>query len=131
MSSYFNIPLNFNLDEEVLRNQAYRWVVNTTPDMQLVLMSIEPFENINEECHEVSQFIKVVSGCMQIIINGKQEVLYDGSVALIPPNTLHAVNNVGNIPLKIYTIYANPLYPINLVLNRKNSEPKFLKTNIK
>ena len=96
-----------NIEQKTLINQNYRKVLYTTDDLQLVLMSIQPYEEIGEEIHDGSQFIRVERGNGRAIINGKTYQLRDGISVVIDAGTKHNVI-AGREGLKLYTIYSPP-----------------------
>lgn len=99
-----------NIEQATLKNQHYRRVVSTTPQMQLVLMHIPTGEEIGEEVHPTTtQFIRVESGRGVATVSGKRFNLADGDAIVIPPNTKHNVRSTDD--LKLYTIYAPPEHP--------------------
>lgn len=97
-----------NIEEETLKNSYFRKVIYTDPRMQLVLMSIEPGENIPKEVHDLDQFIRIEAGEGKAILNGEEFSLKDGSVVIVPKGTEHEIVNTGGEPLKLYTIYTPP-----------------------
>ena len=110
---------NANIEHLTLKNKIYRKVIHTIPNkLQLVLMSLNPKEDIPWEIHEkVSQFIRVESGTGVIIINKQNQKtikLKDGVSVIIPPNKWHYVKNTNKShPLKLYTIYTPPEHAFN------------------
>lgn len=52
-----------NIEQLTLRNNNFRKVLHTTKNMQMVLMSLEPGDEIGFETHtKTSQFIRVEAG---------------------------------------------------------------------
>lgn len=99
-----------NIEEEAKANTDYRRVRFTSVHTQIVHMSLEPGIEIGEEIHGVDQFIMIEAGDAKAII-GKDKNEYDlqaGSAILIPAATHHNIVNLGNTPVKLYTIYAGP-----------------------
>lgn len=106
--------MNFKGDIEhlTLKNTYYRKVINTTPTMQLVLMSIKPGQEIGREKHaETSQFIRIEGGKGVAYVGRKKYLLKDGDAIVIPPGKTHNIINTGNEDLKLYSIYAPPEHP--------------------
>lgn len=99
-----------NLEEKTLRGQNYREVLFTTKRSQLVLMSLQPGEEIGMEVHEDhDQFIRVEAGEALAVLDGEEHRLVDGSAVVIPAGAQHNVTNVSaSEPLKLYTIYTPP-----------------------
>lgn len=106
-----------NIAERTKNNKNYRQVINTNSYMQIVLMSVGVGEDIEYEVHPyVDQFIRIEEGKGQLILGEKGKVqriykIQDDWAMVIPAGTYHRVVNTGNIPLKLYTIYAPPNHP--------------------
>jgi quercetin dioxygenase-like cupin family protein len=101
----------FNLEKLTLANNNYRKVINTTPNMQLVLMSLKPGVEIGSEIHpKTSQFIRVEGGKCVAEFGGKKYSLKDGDSIVIPPNTKHNIwcSKSSKEDAKLYTIYTPP-----------------------
>lgn len=96
-----------NIEKDTLENRNYRKVISTTKDMQVVLMSLNPFEEIGLEKHDGSQFIRVEKGNGIAYISGKRYILKDGVAIVIPSNHLHNIIS-GDNGLKLYSIYTPP-----------------------
>lgn len=92
-------------------NKYYRKVLTTTPNMQLVLMSLKPGEEIGLETHyDASQFIRVEAGNGVAYISGKRFHLRDGDCIVVPVGRAHNVINTGQEDLKLYTVYSAPVH---------------------
>lgn len=105
MSAYID-----NIEYLSQNNKYYRRVLFTTQEMQLVLMSLKPLEEIGEEIHpKTTQFIRVEKGMGLAIIDNVEYEISDGDVVVIPGGTLHnIINSSDTHPLKLYTIYSPP-----------------------
>ena len=102
-----------DLEKLTLKNKNYRKVINTTPNQQLVLMSLKPKEDIGMEIHKkVTQFMRIEQGTVMAIIgkdeNQKKYKLKKDSFITIPPNTYHNIVNIGEDEVKLYSIYSPP-----------------------
>jgi mannose-6-phosphate isomerase-like protein (cupin superfamily) len=98
-----------NVEKETLSNSLYRKIVHTTSDMQLALMNLAPGEDIPNERHDGSQFIRVEIGKGVVRFNNRYHRLSDGIAVIIPKNTYHYIKNTSNTEdLKLYTVYAPP-----------------------
>ena len=109
-----------NIEKDTIDNINYRKVISTQSNIQLVLMSLKPNEEIGNEIHEnIDQFFRIEKGKAQAIvtINNKNEIydLEDGSVIIIPKGTYHNIKNVGSEELKLYTIYSPPNHPVDRI----------------
>lgn len=124
--SYFNKPFTFDLEQEVKNNAAYRWVVDTTPQMQLIFMCLLCGENVPLETHSVTQFIYVICGCLELKMCNCSYILGPGHASIIPPGVAHYISNNGPDPVKLYTIYAMPLHAVNELQIRQNDCEEYL-----
>ena len=119
-------PFIFNVHHATEMNENFRTTLWTGRDMQLTLMSIPACGDIGIEMHDrVDQFIRIESGKAKVYMgscpNGLQEqACVDGNYAiLIPAGTWHNIVNVGNRPLKLYSLYAPPQHPCGTVHRTK------------
>ena len=109
-----------NIETESLRNANFRAVLYTDPNLQLVVMSLLPNEDIGEEVHLLDQFIRVEKGEGKAVLDGKETPLKDGDVVIIPKGTRHNIINVSSVnPLKLYTIYAPSQHPAGTIHKTK------------
>jgi mannose-6-phosphate isomerase-like protein (cupin superfamily) len=98
-----------DIEKESEENGYFRKVLYTSAYMQLVVMSIEPGDEIGEEVHGQDQFIRVEGGTGTAILDGEEYPLTDGVAVVIPAGTKHnIVNRSETEALKLYTIYAPP-----------------------
>ncbi len=111
-----------NIEKETLENTDYRRVLYTSNYSQLVLMCVKPKEEIGEEVHGLDQFIRIEQGEAEVILNGEKHSLKADDAVVIPAGTLHNVVNVGNIDLKLYTIYSPPEHKDGTVHKTKQDE---------
>lgn len=97
-----------NIEEKTLQNDYFRVVLYTTQHSQLVVMSLNPNEEIGMEVHEiVDQFIRVEQGTGKAILNGEEHALSDGLAIVVPAGTKHNIINTSpNKKLKLYTVYS-------------------------
>jgi len=90
-------------------NTDFRKVLYTTPKSQLVVMALQPGEDIGKEVHaDHDQFIRIESGVGTSVLNGEETALSDGSAVVIPAGTEHNIINTGSAVMKLYTIYTPP-----------------------
>lgn len=90
-------------------NNDFRRVLYTGPHMQLVLMALRPGEEIGEEVHETTdQFFRVEDGKGEVSIDGRVTRIESDTAIVIPAGARHNLQNTGQKPLKVYTLYAPP-----------------------
>ncbi|OHA55148.1 MAG: cupin, partial [Candidatus Veblenbacteria bacterium RIFOXYA2_FULL_43_9] len=97
-----------DLEKMTLVNNNFRQVLYTARHSQLVLMSLKVGEDIGEEIHELDQFLRVEAGQGQAVLNGVEYELSDGSAVVVPAGVKHNIINIGETPLKLYTVYSPP-----------------------
>lgn len=96
-----------NIEDLTNENTDFRKVLYTGAHVQLVLMTLEPAEEIGMEVHEENdQFFRFESGLGTVIVGETEYKVGDGDVVVVPAGTPHNVMNTGSEPLKLYTLYA-------------------------
>jgi mannose-6-phosphate isomerase-like protein (cupin superfamily) len=102
-----------NIEEKTLKNKYFRQVLFTAKNMQLVVMSLLPSEDIGVETHpKVDQFFRVEEGEGKVVMNGVEQKVKAGDVFIVPQGTKHNVLNTSKkAAMKIYTIYSPPNHP--------------------
>jgi mannose-6-phosphate isomerase-like protein (cupin superfamily) len=106
MTGYFG-----PIEEQTLKNKYFRQVLFTGKYCQLVVMSLQPGEEIGNEVHpQVDQFFRIEQGEAKFILNGSEEHrVYRNEAAIIPAGTYHNVINTSKTKrLKLYTVYSPP-----------------------
>lgn len=94
------------IEKEALENDNFRKVLYTGKNSQLVLMSLEPNEEIGEEIHEVDQFLRIEQGNGKAILDGVEHEIGDGYSVLVPARAKHNIINGSEGKMKLYTIYS-------------------------
>lgn len=90
-------------------NTDFRRVLYTGQNLQLVLMSIEPGDEIGAEVHDdIDQFFRIEAGEGEISIDGVVHKVKADDGVIVPAGARHNVVSVGKEPLKLYTIYGPP-----------------------
>lgn len=117
--------------KDVQENENFRKVVYTSKNLQLVLMSLKPGEDIGSEVHANSdQFFRFESGKGTCIINEHEYTIESGDVIIVPFGAKHNVINTDSTnELKMYTIYALPNHKDGIIRATKeeaqNNKEKF------
>lgn len=110
------VPFVDNIEKLTLENNAFRKILYTTDTIQLVLMCIDPDNEIGLEVHPyTTQFFRIEKGEGLLVLADKRIRIKDGDAIVIPANTLHNVINTSRTnPLHLYSIYSPPQHPIKL-----------------
>ena len=98
-----------NIEQATIANADFRRVLYTGHNLQLVVMSINPGEEIGAEVHDDrDQFFRIESGEGVISIDGVDHAVKDDDAVIVPQGARHNVRATGTSPLKLYTIYGPP-----------------------
>lgn len=111
-------PFVANIEELTKENNTFRTALWTGEHLQVTLMSIPVGESIGLEIHpDTDQFLRIEQGD-GLVQMGKdknnlsfQRKVYDNFAFIIPAGTWHNLINIGNVPIKLYSIYAPPKHP--------------------
>lgn len=98
-----------DIEELTEENADFRRVIYTGKNLQLVLMAIEPGEEIGEEVHDDrDQYFRVERGKGKVVIDGQCSKIKGDDAIIVPAGARHNIMNTGEGPLQVYTIYAPP-----------------------
>ncbi|MFC6040170.1 cupin domain-containing protein [Paenisporosarcina macmurdoensis] len=122
LKDYGPNPYVVNINEATLQNNTFRTALWTGTHFQVTLMSLKAGESIGLEVHpNLDQFIRIEQGQGIVQMGQSKDNLnftrnvYDDSAIVIPAGYYHNLTNTGNIPLKLYSIYAPPNHPFGTV----------------
>lgn len=109
-----------NITSLTLENTDFRRVISTNDHAQLVLMNIPVREEIGEEVHQNNdQILIIVQGEAEAILNGEKGTVKESGIIIVPCGTKHNIRNVGDVALKLYTVYAPSEHPDKTVHKTK------------
>ncbi|WP_405127424.1 cupin domain-containing protein [Salicibibacter halophilus] len=119
-------PFVVNIAEAAKQNQTFRTALWTGDHLQVTLMSIDVGEDIGLEVHhDHDQFLRIESGQGFVQMGDHEDQLdfersvYPGYSIMVPAGKWHNLTNIGNRPLKLYSIYAPPEHPYGTVHETK------------
>lgn len=110
------------IEKQTVENTNFRQVLFTAKHSQLVVMCLQPGEDIGDEVHpNVDQFFRIERGEAKFIFNEKEEhTVGDGDAVVVPAGTFHnVVNTSKTATLKLYTVYSPPNHPDGTVHKTK------------
>jgi mannose-6-phosphate isomerase-like protein (cupin superfamily) len=110
-----------NIEKDTLENNNFRKVLYTGKHSQLVLMCLQPNEEIGMEVHlDNDQFFRFEKGQGKCFIDGNEYDITDGVAVVIPAGAEHnIVNTSGSDELKLYTIYSPAHHKDGIVRSTK------------
>lgn len=111
-------PFVINIEEATRQNNNFRTALWTGQHLQITLMNINVGESIGLESHpNLDQFIRIEQGVGLVQMGDNKNNLnyerkvYDNYAIVIPAGKWHNLTNIGNVPIKLYSIYAPPNHP--------------------
>jgi mannose-6-phosphate isomerase-like protein (cupin superfamily) len=102
------------IEAQTLKNNYFRQVLFTGKHCQLVVMCLQPSEEIGNEVHDhVDQFFRIEEGDAKFVFNDTEEhLVHNADAVVVPAGTHHNVINVSKTKkLKLYTVYSPPNHP--------------------
>lgn len=108
-------PYVVDIEAATLANDNFRTTVWTGEHLQMTLMSIPVGGDIGLEVHsDTDQFLRLEQGRGHVRMGpAKDEFTFeeevgDDWVVLVPKGWWHNVTNIGDVPMKVYSLYAPP-----------------------
>jgi mannose-6-phosphate isomerase-like protein (cupin superfamily) len=127
--TYYNVWVG-DIEKITIENEDWRHVLHTADNLQVVAMSVPVGQELGMETHQHNdQFFRVESGVGRLETvgvggnRGRYE-LKDGFSAVVPHGTQHNLINIGDKPLKLYTIYGPPHHPPGTIHRTHADEPR-------
>ena len=115
-----------DIEAWTIENTDFRRVLHTGRHLQLTLMSLAPGEDIGWEMHDhLDQFLRIEQGQgllrfgrAEDSVDEEHDVADDWAI-IVPAGTWHDVVNTGDVPLRLYSIYAPAEHPPGTVHRTK------------
>ncbi|MDE3722931.1 cupin domain-containing protein [Nocardiopsis sp. N85] len=124
-------PCVLDIEDMTERNGNFRTAVWTGRNLQVTVMSIEPGGAVGLEVHrDRDQFLRVEAGEARVEMGPSRDevdLVYeagDGSAVLVPAGTWHNIVNAGEVPLKLYSVYAPAEHPHGTVHPTPADDPE-------
>jgi mannose-6-phosphate isomerase-like protein (cupin superfamily) len=111
-----------HIEKVTEKNNYFRQVLFTGKYTQLVVMCLQPGEEIGNEVHNtVDQFFRIEQGKAKFVFGGTEvHLVHDGDAVIVPAGTFHNVINTSKTDvLKLYTLYSPPNHPDGTVHKNK------------
>ncbi len=98
-----------NIEDATKENENFRKVLYTSKNSQLVVMAIQPGDDIGEEVHDLDQFIRLEEGKGKAVLDDVEHDIEDDWAVVIPAGTKHNIINTSDDEvMKLYSIYSPP-----------------------
>lgn len=105
-------PYVLNIEDATKDNQNFRTTMWTGDHIQMTVMSIPVGGDIGLEVHNgIDQFLRIEAGKGRCQMGPSadnldfEEIVEDDWAIFVPSGVWHNVTNIGDEPLKLYTIY--------------------------
>ena len=102
------IEFNKDMIDLAIKNKYFQKEVYLDKKIQIVMMSIEPGDDIGMETHDADQTTFFVAGEGQVVIDGSRGKVVANRLVVIPKGAEHNIINKGTEPLKLFSVYAPP-----------------------
>ena len=126
MQDFGKKPYVVNIEELTISNDTFRTAAWTGVNMQMTLMTIQPNEEIGLEVHaDHDQFLRIEQGNAQVVMGDSEDDLSfnvpaeEDFAIFVPAGKWHNIINTGQVPLKLYSIYAPSEHPFGTVHQTK------------
>ena len=115
-----------NIERITKDNDTLRTVVHTGSHAQLTVMRLAPGEDIGLESHpHLDQFLRIEQGKARVEFGSSEETtdetheVEDDWAIIVPAGVWHNVINVGDVDVKLYSLYSPPEHPDGTVHRTK------------
>ena len=101
-----------SIEKRTLENIYFRKVLFTATHAQLVVMCLQPGEDIGLETHaKTDQVFYVVKGQGRAVVGTDAQPIQKGSMVIAPAGTAHNLVNDSGESLRLFTLYVPPQHP--------------------
>jgi mannose-6-phosphate isomerase-like protein (cupin superfamily) len=98
-----------SMADDAAKNDYFRAVRFTGRHTQVVVMTLQPGEDIGAEVHpDNDQVLVFTEGTARAEVGGEQQDLGAGDLVVVPAGTQHNFTNTGSGVLRLITIYGPP-----------------------
>jgi mannose-6-phosphate isomerase-like protein (cupin superfamily) len=95
--------------ENAAKNDFFRAVRFTGRHTQVVVMTLQPGEDIGAEVHpDNDQVLIFTEGTARADVGGEQQDVAAGDLVVVPAGTQHNFTNTGSGALRLITVYGPP-----------------------
>lgn len=115
-------PTVLDIETYTVENTNFRTTLWTGKNMQVTLMTIPVNGDVGLEQHtDIDQFLRIEEGKGKVLMGDEQNALNFEQIAkedyaiFVPAGKWHNIINVGDKPLKLYSIYAPAEHPHSTV----------------
>lgn len=122
LNDYGQKPYVVNIEELTKQNDNFRVAKWTGVNLQMTVMAIKVGGEVGLEVHnDHDQFLRIEAGKAKVVMGPAEDNLdfeqeaEDDFAIFVPAGTWHNIINVGDEPLKLYSIYAPAEHPAGTI----------------
>ena len=111
-------PYVAHIEDLTEANTTFRTAVWTGSNLQLTVMSIPVGGDVGKEIHnDVEQFLRLEEGEGEVFFGQSEDTMTSygkvksGDCIIVPKATWHNIKNIGDEPMKLYSIYSPTEHP--------------------
>lgn len=115
-------PHVVDIEELTTENKNFRTAEWTGEFLQMTTMAIPVGGEVGFEIHkDTDQFLRIEAGKARVVMGKDKDNLdfeqeaEDDYAIFVPSGYWHNIHNIGDEPLKLYSIYAPPHHPLGTV----------------
>lgn len=130
-TDYGKQPWVINIEDLTKSNDKFRVAKWTGTNLQMTVMSIEVGSEVGLEVHsDIDQFLRIEEGKAKVLMGPAEDELTfeqeaeDDFAILVPAGTWHNIVNIGDEPLKLYSIYAPAEHPAGTIHETYADDPE-------
>ena len=97
-----------DIEAIAIANVHFRQVRYTARHCRLVVMALQPKEDIGAEVHRLDPFFRVEQGRGEAVLDGLRTPIQAGRAVVVPAFVRHSIIHTGAGPPKLCTLYAPP-----------------------
>ncbi len=131
INDYGGQPYVVNIEDLTKNNEKFRVAKWTGANLQMTVMSIEVGSEVGLEVHQThDQFLRVEEGKAKVQMGPTEDnldfeqIAEDDFAIFVPANTWHNITNIGDEPLKLYSIYAPAEHPKGTIHETYADDPE-------
>jgi len=118
LQDYGAEPTVLNIDAYTMANSNFRTTLWTGTHLQVTVMSIPVGGEVGLELHsDIDQFLRIEDGYARVVMGDSEDSLTFVKTAeadfaiFVPAGKWHNIINIGDKPLKLYSVYAPVEHP--------------------
>lgn len=131
MNDYGKKPYVVDIESLTKENDNFRVAKWTGSNLQMTVMSILPGGEVGLEVHDDhDQFLRIEQGTARVQMGTAEDNLdfvqeaKDDDAIFVPAGYWHNITNVGEQPLKLYSIYGPPEHDAGTVHEAYEDDPE-------